>query len=283
MIELSLRKTDFNGILGFSCIENYVLAVLAKRLNHTYLYFESYVGLAEAVEEIVINGVGFADQRSIPRIHHTAAAAGVINCSRDKADDIQKAVCLPGHICVEVRPDWFRTRYREETWRSDHYIMISEYTASEYIIINDLPRDEAVISLTEARSLFAGNVFRFLVNSEEMQKHEEGFLTKFRLSLRKARLEAIVPQELTLKRFRDFLGVIKISRRRMKEFCGNYFDVSFFDEYLDNLDRCFVSIEYMRLRNKNAVETLREMLRAIFDKDAIFMRELSNLVEGRKI
>lgn len=275
---LPISKSALNSVLGFSCIENYVLSTLS---HYSYLYFNSFVCVSEIIKETIIGGIGFANLRSIPRIQHTAELEGFIHYKSWIAKDILEVFLPDSYTCVEVRPEWFKGRYRERAWRDDHYVMIERRSGQEIFIVNDTPLDEIIVSYDEAYTLFAGGVFSYSVQEVDILEKKKHYLERFYTNLLQEEAPVSdLPSEISLVRFRDFLGIMKISRRRIAQFCSNYFDTGFLTEYLSYLDKCFIGIEYMRLRNRQDNKIILEMLQSVITQDIETKYMIKTLMEG---
>ena len=283
MSKVPVDRSSFDEILGLTCIENYVLAVLAKCLNHTYLYYDSFVEVADVIEEIFGKKVGFAFFRIIPRVHKSAMADGIISYQSVDLDSICDAIDFVSYCCLEVKPDWFSSRYGTTAWRDDHYIMIEKRTGREYYFINDNPRDDGVMDEDEVVTLFAGSLFLFRVEDASIDCRREVFLDRMKNKLNSAVLGRDVLDLChghTLAQLRDFLGVLKISRKRMEAFIRNYISTEFMKEYIRELEKHFVGIEYMRLRNNSDDYAKMKILRDILSKDTEMIKLLRQSLGG---
>jgi len=118
------------------------------------------------------------------------------------------------------------------------------------MLLNDIPQDALHLDEAQLLAAFDGDAICFdvfLDTLSEESKHK--LLDAFRTSsshLQKAPAFSFDSLEVA----RDVLGLVRITRRRIREYCAMYFNTDFMVDYLAKMDKLYAMLEYMRLRNR---------------------------------
>lgn len=275
MKQISVNKSLFDNTLGLSCIENYFLYILTV-LNYDFrmLYAKSYVSVFDIAKALCDDTVSYAYFNKIPRLQNVACNEGFISLSN--TNDLNEAVDNHDYCCVRINPDYLKKRYGLVMWRDDHYILLCEQKNNKWICLNDNPRDIIEINSDELSNVYAGQsiCFSMLTNFNDSLKVK--LLTAFR-DIIANQIQTYEFDVNNLETARDILGILRVTRKRLYEYCSSYIEVDFFKDYLADLDKSYTLLEYMRLRKKIDFERINQMLSQIQIHDW----EIINMIKKR--
>jgi len=280
MQQIKADKSIFDNLLGLSCIENYLLYVLKTRnINFWYLYAKSYLSLGEIYTAFFNEGIKYAFFYKIDRLQDVASKAGLI--SLETSVDLIEGIAGHEYCCIEVKPEYVQEQYGKNLWRNDHYVLLCEQHKDGYIYINDNPRDIKKIGYNEILSVYAGQSLCFNIINESINDETKHILLKtLKASLFCEQSYKSISFD-SLNVARDVLGILRITRRRISEFCSGYFITDFMDEYLSDLDKLYSNIEYMRLRRTADFNKLNlqfaQIQKSDLDVNDILSRKLEDL------
>ena len=148
----------------------------------------------------------------------------------------------------------------------------------EYYYLNDTPRDAGSLEKKRLQTLFGGSMILFSFTQKE-EPDEKACLEHFNQSLNKkdtADAALLLCRIGSTEKARDFLGVLKTSRKRIKDFLNRYMDTRFMDNHLQNLNKTFAALEYMRAKNNDDTEKIWHMLSDIHQQDTAIVRMIKN-------
>lgn len=266
------EKTILNDIIGLSCIENYILYTLKqKAYNYAHLFYKNYLPFQRIVDEFVSNNGKYASFYCVERLQQTAKECGWINSEYAEASQFTTHLSEDDYLAVAVKPWYIKQKYNTALWRGDHFILLKRLDNENYYYLNDIPRDSGVISVGTVEKIYADAYFLFSLNEvdECAERERHGLYAKSfvdSLESEKGCTDKNLSVE-NVEMLRDIFGILKILRRRIHAYCGNYMDVSFMEEYLAYLDKTYASIEYIRLRKTFSPEKAAELLSVAKNKD----------------
>ncbi len=275
MIKQNFDSTLLNGILGLSCIENYILYALAEHgYNYTFLYGKSYVPFNTVAFDFLYKNAAYASYDSIERLQKSVKDMGVIISEYNFAPESIPDTDSSEYLAVSVSSDYITQKYGSKLWRDDHFILLKGSGENEYFYLNDIPRDCGTIKKDIVKSIYTGTYFRYSIISPEKDGHEYIFTDIAEKIKNENRLTDDLPDILNAEILRDIIGILKISRKRIYEYCSNKLDVSFMNEYLRYLEKTYNSVEYMRVRNEKRTvaenrffDRLKDIFYAVRDND----------------
>ncbi len=277
MKKVQFDKDLLNGIYGLSCIENYVLYILRREgFSYQYLYSQSGLSFGEILEEFVHRNARFSNFYRIKRLQNVAAENGLIQIMSDSRVDFP-AMYKHDFVCIMVKPEYVKKKYHVDLWRDDHFILLSEMDESRFHYLNDTPRDAGVISSEELKRICSGGMVAIDIGRDVTEELKREFLYQMIQSIRIDDVTA----EYDIGDFgiaRDILGVCRILRKRLYEFCSQYLDSGFLLPYLNLLDKQYMSIEYMRLRKKTDRKKLNDIMLEVAMEDRKHMTNLLKML-----
>jgi len=266
MKPIEADKLLLDNVLGLSCIENYTLYILHNHgCDYRFLYAKSFVQIFDIAKALCDENIPYAYFNKIPRLQDMSHKAGLIQLST--YFDFEEAVARHEYCCIKVTPSYVRGRYSRELWRDDHFILLCNRNGDSWTCLNDNPRDVMDISTKELRSAYAGQAICICLMKKTFEAcQKEDFLKEFQDSVHEAH-KSYDFSLISVETARDILGVIRVLRKRMWEYCSLYFDASFMRDYLMKLDKTYAMTEYMRLRNRPDLDKINRLLEELQMED----------------
>ena len=268
MREIEVNKSLFNNALGLSCIENYLLYILAaRRYDYRYLYAESFVPFFDIAQALHSECVRYAYFNGIPRIMDTARNEGLI--SLHITEKFAEAALSYDYCCAKVVPEYIKARYGRDFWRDDHYILLCGQNEKGWIFVNDNPRDVIELSGEELSQVYGGRTLCFNILEDVNERIKEDLLERFKKSIAvsTASNKTCDLSIGSLETARDILGILRVTRKRIREYCSIYIDADFMKEYLSRLDKSYAALEYMRLRGNVDFDVINQMFETLGTND----------------
>jgi len=246
MKQIETDKSLLDNILGLSCVENYLLYICVT-LGYDYrpLYAKSFTSVFDVAVAFCDEAVSYAYFDKIPRLQDAASEQGLISLS--DVYDFQKGVYNYDYCCIRVTQNFVAQHYGREFWRNDHFILLCNKNKENWICLNDNPRDIIVIKDNDMSQIYAEQSVCFNILSNVNADIKNNLLIEFRKKI------TLPPKTYRfnisdLIVARDILGILRITRKRIYEYCSLYFETDFMKDYLSELDSLYVTLEYMRLR-----------------------------------
>jgi len=274
-MEAEFDKTMLNEIHGLSCIENFLLyAMKVEGYGYKHLYHYSHLSLCDIADEFIGNNARYTSFQKVRRLQELAAQNGLIEMKYLKHYDFERHIGDHRYTAVMVKPEYIAAKYKTELWRNDHFLLIRPKNSESYFYLNDNPRDSGIISLAELKSIYAGEMIGFTVRNKIGEELQGEFLQIIidSVSAVPVRFEFDLKDVTTA---RDILGITRVLRKRVFEYCGMYIPVDFCDGYIPSLDRVYASIEYMRLRKAVDFGKINRQFEGLQERDIEILSILS--------
>lgn len=271
MIKDKLEKKEFDNINGLSCLENYTTYALKReRINYTLLYYKRWIPLFQIIEEFIDKKVSFAEFYKVKRLQKVAEELGIIKTlEQDKyLNDIAEEWNNYDYWTVKVKEEFIKKQYSTQLLRNDHYILVSYKNENEFFYLNDTPRDEGSINYNSLEKIISKKIYAFSIIHD----------TKFDIKVLKKiflksvieddkKIEIWVDNNTDIELIRDILGILKILRKQVTMFCGNFINTYKISGYLDELEKYYALMEYMRLRKIVSYRKIKEICGEIIIND----------------
>ena len=266
-------KIETTG-MGLSCIENHFLSSLPLNTPaYRYIFYESYVPAKAVYDAFTIHDAAYADWRLTPRLHITAQRLGMAQYEFQRTD--APCVVPDWHTAIRVKPTFMFRRYGVTLWRNDHYILVRPIADGLYPFCNDTPQDKGYLSPSELQQAFDGAIFRFrflYVPSLELQDICRRSLYQ---AICKDPLETLpFSGEESLEKLRDFVGVLRVLRKRLTAIASEQDGFSSGVNYIALLNRLYLRLAYWAKLGKQDVNTVRELLSQLQLEDQTFIKNL---------
>ena len=284
MLYLEKNKEIFREFYGLSCAENYFLYILfCNRYNYELLYYRSYLPMTDIFFSFTKGKEKYASYSKISRLPDVAVETGLAEFNLLEYSDISGIdIDCDVNYLIGVKPEFIEYRYKTKLWREDHYLLLCNKTGDgEYGYVNDTPRDQGTIKLVELNENYNGKVLSIRLIRGITSSDENVFLSSFKQRL---------SHQDNLKSFfctseydniRDALGVLRISRKRIKSYCSLYINTEFMDQYLQFLDQEYLALEYCRIKNRLDYDRINQDIAMMFEWDKEICNKLWERMNAR--
>jgi len=276
MKQFEVNKSFLENLHGLSCIENYFLYFLSiNNYPYKYLYYNSAISFDNIAFAFISDDVHYANFNQTPRLHKVALQNKLIKIWNYKGDDYNEYILTKDYVCIRVTPEFIKDKYNIELWRDDHYILLRYLDNENYTYLNDNPRDQGVISRVELNKAYGGQMIGFEILHEIEDDLKSMFFHKFFLSISKDEKIINLTYDNIIKA-RDTLGVLRVLRKRIYDYCSLYINIDFMSEYLRELDKQYTTLEYMRVRKKVDHEKVNDILKFLQERDKSVIELIKN-------
>lgn len=278
----------YKNLYGLSCVENQVLAILRSRdIPISYLYHNSAIPAQKLFECIVIHGEKPTYFTGLPRIQDTLKKMGVISLSLTRSENFQCVIdrcksCQSNQfVLVQTTPAYTKKILCARGLRIDHFVWLKQVNGT-FVLSNDIP--EKLIRLDVQQNDFYGGAYFILTLQRKMTEQDKRYLLETRMFTPQRSATFSNAVDITSKsvlRIRDFVGVLKTMRYRLKAYYGNICDTEFLEEYLQKLEKQYALLEYYNLRKMQDMEKYKKILMEVIENDAFVMRTLKTILEEK--
>ena len=282
-MKTTFMKDSLDNVFALSCVENYILGYLKlSGINISLLYYDSYISIGQIIYDFFKQHSRFDSYYSIARIQDLAMQLGIIDLDSFKSNSLLFSEGYEYLCCV--KPEFLIKKYGMPSWRVDHYFYIKKWSSCILDIINDNPRDEFSLSMDEFMEIYKGEYIRFKCNND-IKFDNTFFLCRFLTRINdEYEYKYNVSDVLDIAKVRDAIGILKISRNRIEQFCANYMDITFLRDHVKKINELYAFTEYSRLkgcRNLSKIITYLDMINA---NDQLIINQIkSNINKGEGI
>jgi hypothetical protein len=284
MLKSKIDKKSLDELYALSCVENYILSYLRnKGINVSLLYYSSYIPFERIFKDFHNENMKYAYYGNLKRLQKVAEEKNLIEIIGCNNQSVNQLLKIDSYSLVGIKLDFFMEKYRKALWRPDHYIYIEKIDESSYYFLNDNPRDEGIIKRSELELLFNGEIIYFKKIGNIVSDDVMEFINEFHEEILKERdlnIEYALITEENLIKTRDFLGVLRISRKRIERFLNNFMNTDFMQDYLMMISKLYASIEYQRFRKKYEVQKIINSIREIQNNDSLVINQIIEKVGG---
>jgi hypothetical protein len=277
MKQIETDKSFLDNFFGLSCVENYLLYVY-DILGYDYrpLYAKSFLPIYEIATAFCDQEVSYAYFDKISRLQDIAKEQGLIRLTN--VYDFWEGVDNYDYVCIRVTPDFVTQQYGQEFWRNDHFILLCKRNTDNWICLNDNPRDIFTIDDSDMPKIYADQSVCFNIFKTPNDTIKKNMFDVFREKI------ALPPKKYVfdfhnLIVARDMLGILRITRKRICKYCSLYLQMDFMTEYLHELDKAYVTLEYMRLRRNADFQKINQIFDNIQITDFEITAQLNERME----
>lgn len=265
MKQMKADKSLFGSTLGLSCVENYLLYIyILQGYDYRYLYSKSFISMSDIVSAFCDDSAQYAYFDKIPRLQDVAVEQGLLTHTVEK--DFKASVNQYDYCCIGVSQRFVNEQYGRDLWRDDHFILLCEEKEDEWICLNDNPRDCLSIQKSNMPNIYGGQSVCFQILSDLDESVKDKLLHDFQEKI--GQEQKLYEYKLTdLLVVRDILGILRVTSKRIRDYCSIYFDTLFMNDYLLEIDNLYVLIEYMRLRKREDFDKVHKSLEEIQRRD----------------
>lgn len=277
----------YEKLYGLSCVENQVLAILRNNgVPISYLYHDSAVPVKILYEHVVNYGEKPAYFTGIPRIQDTLKSMGLITLTLTRSGDLHRLIkCCNAcesnqNIFVQCNPSFTKDVLNARGLREDHFVWLKKEN-NVFFLYNDIPDKKVEINIL--KDDFYGGAFFTLIQQKNFTEQDGAFLFQSRRYTPGdvSKCPNLVVTKGTALRLRNFAGVLKTIRYRMKAYYGNFCDTGFLDSYLSKLEKQYAVLEYYNLRNMQDRTKYSRIVADMLREDMAAMQELKIKLEEK--
>lgn len=305
MLNLGYTLEDFENVHGITCVENQFLAIL-KHINEPYalLFMNSYIAISEIFDEFILNNAKYAYFSKLDRVQKTAKDIGLAKLSlvELKYDEMITSLyaSIEGGVPLLIQVDPLKLPQLEGVlpWREDHYISLFGIEEDKVSVLDDIPRRIFSISKEDLKNVYQGYVLEF----SKLSSFDQDKAIAMTFEQLKSIAENVSEDKLyntnayniqsleDILKFRDALGILRISRRRLSTVlkwqndncCNRDFKMTLIEleAMISNLDHLYTTVELFRLRKRINTVKLNDMISIINESEkrwnVLLMQEINN-------
>lgn len=278
-----MNREELSKALSLSCVENYYLVWLGRYIDIRKLYFNSFISAAEVLNDFLTNDADYANYAKIKRIQDIAEEMGVsrhvmynsLMLNKDK-DNL---------ILIRVNKSFFNSS-KLVPWRADHYICILQYKSKNLKYINNYPLSIGILTEEKLKEYFDNNVLVYTFNKNiNLEKCED---QAFNI-LFDNNVHIVLPDNYNIKKLRDAIGILKVTRKRLwewlkymaekKRFVIDFLISEYFMKHISKLEKLYLRLEFSIIRNKQDIKYFNAEINEIGAAE----KKLSAIVNKRRI
>lgn len=297
-MDTDLLKNTF----GISCVENYYLSIL-KFLDLPFqsVFYKSYVPVLQTVHDFTDNKFTYLLYYKLERVFVTGKEIGLMQKRSlySSFDSFTKALenSIINGLPLLAMVDYNKLPKQGNVapWREDHYVSVIGYSDNSVVLLDDTPARKLEITKALFEGAFMSSYSYFDVlndyKHEEFKKEAQSYILNSITNEQEVFKELVLDNE-NLLYFRDAIGILRISRNRIKLFLEWMVEdtntllnttINNLDFVINRLDNLFSIIEAYRLRKKIKNDTVNALLLEILEMDCKWKNELSLILKKSKI
>ena len=284
-----IDKDSVGKVLPLSCVESYFIAwVRDSGVPDGLLYNKSFIPFSMLIKDFLYGNASYEHYEKIERVMTTAASYGFTSYA--VGTEVQKDAVNEGLYLLEANKSFFEN-CALKPWREDHYVCIGKVDGlGNYHYINQFPLSEGVLNAGDIEKYFGRKTLLYkIVGNIDADKYREDEDMQFAEIIFQESEAASEIGEYNIKSFRDYVGIMRITRKRMqswlrfiaseRRFLYDEPIEVFFDDYFKYLDLLFVRLEAANLRGKAIQGNINEKISEM----AAYEKILSRLIRLRRI
>ena len=245
-----IGRKELSETLGLSCVEKYFLAWLSEGYEVRKLYGSGFIGLGQVLDDFR-RGATYENYCALPRLQDVAEEYGIVQheflpCKARAAIEVlrkkpKKALCL---IRVNTR---FFLDFKRSSWREDHYVCVDKTLHW----VNEYPLSEGDFTEEKFAEIYDGAMCVYEAGDLTAEPPDE--MTEKILGQNFGELP-----ELKIESFEGAIGVLRMTRRRMREYYSFERVKELLSEEIEILDKLYVRARLRQLRRESGSLTKPE-------------------------
>lgn len=242
-----IGRKELSKTLGMSCVEKYFLAWLSQRYEVRKLYGSGFIGLEQVFDDFR-HGATYENYCALPRLQDVAEEYGIVRheflpCKARSAIEVlrkepEKALCL---IRVNTR---FFLDFKRSSWREDHYVCMDK----NLHWVNEYPLSEGDFTEEKFAEVYDGAMCVYEAGDLAVEPPDE--MTEKILGQNFGELP-----ELKIGSFEGAIGVLRMMRRRMREYYSFERVKELLSEEIGLLDKLYIRAHLRQLRSELGCHT----------------------------
>ena len=242
-----IGRKELSETLGLSCVEKYFLAWLSERYEVRKLYGSGFIGLGQVFDDFR-HGATYENYCALPRLQDVAEEYGIVRheflpCKARSAMEVlrkkpEEALCL---IRVNTR---FFLNFKRSSWREDHYVCVDK----NLHWLNEYPLSEGDFTEEKFAEVYDGAMCVYEASDLTAEPPDE-------MTEKIAGQDFGELPELKVNSFEGAVGVLRATRRRMREYYASERVKELLSEEIGILDKLYVRAHLRQLRSESGCHT----------------------------
>lgn len=271
-----MKKEDLPQNPYLSCVEAYYLAWLHEFFDVRKLYVESFAEIEQVANDFA-NGVKYENYNGFARVQDTGEKLGITkhkifngdlccHCEGQSPAAIQYNVQPRNLTLIKVNKEFFRGNLT--AWRDDHFIAATEVQEEKLYYVNHYPLSCGELTQAQLFDVYGGTMFAYdysgNFNVELYDAMKNAALAKL-----KEKPQPCDFKSLSGAAMRDALGVLKISRERMRLWLSSEkYDLPELNKQVSDLQRLYFKLGADIVRGKNNADYANVLENIILNEKA---------------
>lgn len=274
--QMKIDNTFYNNQLGLSCVENHTMAIIKLfQMEIAQLFLESYVSMENAVKYFRVHNVDYSHYTGINRIQDTAKMLNLVDYQSHSMNIDELELFLQNDNCsnvsVLIMADMKKCKVfpiEINAMREEHFLLITDYKDGKYKILDDITRYSTEVTKDELSKFFSGEIISF---NKKKEISKENFQAMIQARTMKSFFMGYSEEEIFrnienadnlehILSLRDGIGVLRVSRKRMRTVANYLFDTSSSEKgeqlinclmkQIQEIDQLYSKLEYCRIRKR---------------------------------
>lgn len=261
---------------GLSCIENYILYLLAQNNNSWQQIFYESILPFNNIMRLMIEGQTYSFFTGVPRLHRTCEKLGLLELSFYTDNNFPAKLVKNKVFLMQVSGEFMKKKFSMSPWRKDHYILFRYIGNDVFEYMNDIPPSVGRLTSMEIQRIYEKNIIMINI-LENVHCDYKALVKKFKEKLLSANdIQNYNEEDITFEKLRDAIGISKVLVKRAEAFI-NMIGVPFFTNYYSFMCNYYIKAEYMRARRYNDCEALK-MLKEVEKEERHFKQNMLDAV-----
>jgi hypothetical protein len=291
-IDLGYNLSLYDNIWGISCVEsNYLVSIRHAGIPYPCLFYKSWIDMRETIHSFVSNKWVYARFKGLERLQDVGLQLGISRIHRltiRGAAELYELFAMKlnagAPVLIQVNPARMPGNLGILPFRDDHFVMVVGLEGDEVTIMDDYPRRLLRLNFQALMEAYESRVIHFDNRSEidlgEYQNQIKGYPIIGHWN--GGELTPFVIDEDNILHLRDAVGILRISRRRLKEWEAWYSETSnsqyegFAEAVTASLvlyDKLYALLEMFRLRKQIKNDKIQEILNQIHSTEKLMISE----------
>ena len=301
--ELPINEEMLEDVYGGSCVENqFVMLLKYWGLPYQAVYCNSYRTISNVIKEFKDLKKSFEYYDGFERLFSIARKLNLVELIEvspldfsDMLEILKKRLKENNPILIGIDVSKFYKDTEIIPLRNDHFVLLYGLNSTEVKILDDTPIRKHNLPIHKIQSIYDGNTIVFnCINKFDRNNYYNHIGVYTQKIVQQYENETqytvseLMPNNIEeLPLFRDALGIVRISRRRLKlwfEWLKSYYGINHLNDILDvltqlnsTLDRLFSIIEAYRLRGKMNNQTIQDLMDKAMQYDNAWHKTLKML------
>lgn len=230
-----IGRKELSETLGMSCVEKYFMAWLSKSYDIRKLYGSGFIGLGQVFDDFR-RGATYENYYALPRLQDVAEEYGIVKheflpCKASSAIETLRKQRDDKLSLIRVNTRFF-LKFKRSSWREDHYVCVDK----NLHWLNEYPLSEGEFTEEEFAEVYDGALCVYEISDLTSEASDE--MTERIITQNFAELPELA--ELKIGSFEGAIGILRTTRRRMREYYDSERVKGVLTEELGILDKLYI-------------------------------------------